>query len=229
MDDAQDSQLLITRQEKRQRLQPGGGGTCRTPQAQLKDTMESPPQPTPSTELDDKSDSGDVEGGTPNKEQNPSDTPVPAVPGTGEQDAAAPVVCQRKDWELPLGKGKGGLGMVKQEVLPKPVVPLAAKSKAIKKVGETQKPSPKTEANRQALSESGTGSGEEKTKVENNLDNEVKKALNRSGTAEKVDESKTEESTKKKPKKPRDNVAHARRMRFYRSLESWGLKLGIIT
>ena len=113
--------------------------------------MESPPQPTPSTELDDKSDSGDVEGGTPNKEQNPSDTPVPAVPGTGEQDAAAPVVCQRKDGELPLGKGKGGLGMVKQEVLPKPVVPLAAKSKAIKKVGETQKPSPKTEANRQAL------------------------------------------------------------------------------
>ena len=42
------------------------------------------------------------------------------------------------------------------------------------------------------FSESGTGSGEEKTKVENNLDNEVKKALNRSGTAEKVDESKTE-------------------------------------
>ena len=176
--------------------------------------MESPPQPTPSTTIDEKSDSPDMEGTPPNAEQNPSPTSVAAL-----------VVKQEKDKDLPLGKGKGGLGMVKREVGPK-TVPLAAKSKAVK---NAEKLSPKNDANSRALSQTATGSGEDKPKVENNLDEQVRMALNRSGTADKVDESKPDDTKdKKKPKKQRDNVAHARRMRFYRSLNSWGLKFGII-
>ena len=230
LDEMQDSQLLITREEKRQRRQPGGGGgVCETPKDHLKDTMVSPPEESPSTAVDDDSDS-DHDHKDPQKEKNDhSGTTAPTDgPESGNERPPATSVSEGTERKESLGKGKGGAGMV----MVKKETPLAAKSKA-KKTEVEKAASPKNVQNTQQLSSGTPPSGGQETKAERSerlFENQVQDALNRSGTAERIDESKPDEKNEPdqkkngKVKKSRDKVAHARKMRFYRSLDSWGLR-----
>ena len=211
LDENEDSQIMIRRSEvrarKAQKRTDGGLPAETTPPA--KATMVSPPPVTPQV-----------------NSPNPFETPSPTVPpaqSVKQKLFATPV--RAEDSKREDGAGVKQTKRAATKSCPKP------HSQTDSGGGDKTPIEPKQEIQEESKPKDEDKSHHEPPRSHEDDPNHfaaaVTAALNRANTADKVQDKDddNEEEEKPKAKKNRDNVKHARMMRFYRSLTSTVLRI----
>ena len=218
LDDTADSQVMIPRRDARARKEQGSLPKPIVTTPRTKVTMPSPPPPSSPNNTEADSDFVD-EGYEEAEEEEPvydEEVTAPPVPETPEQIASKKPkkATQPSVPAAPWDKSHGFRG--KSAAKSQPLKPQQVKGTGSK-------------SNTDALKALGHGVKVETPAKEEQPTHPVQDALNRATTAEKLADQQDEGETKgKKVKKPRDKVVHARKMRFYRSLDSTTLSFSTI-